>query len=433
LLSSARRLPGLRQRGVRNLRAWTPGLRLSTVAATVGARVGAGIFAFGASTIAARVLGLHGRGLLAVLIAVPGVIGTIGLLGLDTANLRFAGQSHSAFRQAVRRAVLFSLWAGTAMAAAWLIAGALWPPVRLGLNPSLALLAAALCPVSVLLSLLGTAEVGRGRTAVYNLVMAATMAAYLAGVVVLQLSEQLTVIACFVAYGASQLAGVGALLVLSSNRVNADGDSIPLRQYSGYALRAFLPNVVQFGMLRMDVPVIQVLAGTTAVALYAVALPFAEVLLLLPVAVGLVLFPQVTSGAVNMAAVGRIGVTVLAATAALAGGIAVAVPAIVPHLYGLRYQGSVAVIWCMLPGLVIFSAGRTTQIYLAGTDNLRPVIVASVAGLAAGLVALLVLVAGLGAVGAGIADSVGYAAFAVAILGGPRISACVSRIRLLGQ
>ena len=422
LLNCARCLPGLPRRGARSLRAWIPGLQLSTVAATVGARVGAGAFAFGASVIAARVLGPHGRGQLAVLIAVPGVIGTVGLLGLDTANLRFAGLSHSAFRQAVRRAVVFSLAAGTAMGAGWWTAGSLWPPVRLGLDPRLALLCAALCPASLLLSLLGTAEVGRGRTAVYNLVTAATAAVYLAGIVALQLTGPLTVIACFAAYATSLSLGAVALLALSTKRVHSDGGSVPLRQYSGYALRAFLPNVVQYGMLRMDVPVIQVLAGTTAVALYAVALPFAEVLLLLPVAVGLILFPQVTSGAVNRAAAGKIRVTVLVTTAALAGGIAVAIPVIVPHLYGPAYHGSVAVVWCMLPGLIIFSAARTTQTYLSGTDNLRPVVIASAAGLAAGLVTLLALVARLGAPGAGIADSAGYAVFAVTVLGGPRIS-----------
>lgn len=383
--------------------------------------MGASFFSFGASIIATRVLGPHGRGLLAVLIAVPGVIGIMGLLGLDTANLRFAGRSHSAFRQVVRRAVGFSATVGTAMGAGWWIAGSVWLPVRLGLGPGLALLCAALCPASLLFALLGTAEVGRGRTAVYNLVIAGTMAVYLIGVVVLQLRGQLSVVACFGAYGASQVLGIIALLVLSAKRVHPDGECVPVRQYGSYALRAYLPNVVQYGMLRMDVPVIQVLAGTTAVALYAVALPFAEALLLLPVAVGLVLFPQVTSGAVSMAAAGRIRVAVLATTLGLGIAIAAAIPVIVPRLYGSAFSGSVGVIWCMLPGLVMFSAARTTQTYLAGTDNLRPVVMASVAGVAAGLISLLALVTRFGAIGAGVADSAGYAAFAIFILAGRRM------------
>ena len=417
MFTSARTLSAQSWRAAQGLRARAvPGLRLGAVVQTVAARIGASIFSFGASIIAARELGLHGRGELAVLIAVPGVIGIMGLLGLDTANLRFAGQSHSAFRQVVRRALVFALVLGTAMAGAWWLAGLLWPLVRLGLDPRQALLSAALCPATLLLTLLGNAEIGRGRTAVYNVVIAGTMAVYLAGVVVLLVAHHLTVVGCFAVYGASQVLGIIAFLVLATKRVNDDGEGVPIRQYGSYALRAYLPNVVQYGMLRMDVPVIQVLAGTTAVALYTVALPFAEALLLLPLAVGLVLFPQVTSGAVNRAATKRIAVAVLITTTAFAAAIAAVTPIVVPALYGSPYRDSVAVVWAMLPGLIIFSAARTTQTYFSGTDNLRPVVMAAVAGVAAGLITLLALVFRFGAVGAGIADSAGYTAFAAIML-----------------
>ena len=149
-------------------------------------------------------------------------------------------------------------------------------------------------------------------------------------------------------------------------------------------------------MLRMDVPIIQGLAGTAAVAMYAVALPFAEALLLLPVTVGLVMFPQATSGTVGKTATTRIGLTVLAATTVLAAAVALAVPVAVPVLYGPAFHGSVAVIWAMLPGLAIFSIARTVQTYLTGTDDLKPVIIASAAGAVTGLVSLFALTGELG-------------------------------------
>ena len=326
--------------------------------------------------------------------------------------------SHTlAFRQIVHRALVFALGLGTAMAVAWWLAGLPWPLVRLGLDPRLALLSAALCPVILLSTLLGAAEIGRGRTAVYNLVTSGTMVVYLAGIVTLRLADHLTVVACFSVFGASQVLGAFALLVLATKRVHDDGAGVPMRQYGSYALRAYLPNLVQYGMIRMDVPVIQVLAGTTAVALYSVALPFAEALQLLPVSVGLVLFPQVTSGAVNRAATKRIAAAVMIATTAFAAAIAAATPLVIPVLYGSPYRDSVTVVWFMLPGLVIYSAARTTQTYLSATDNLRPVVMASVAGVIAGLIPLLALVFRFGAVGAGAANSVGYTAFAAIILG----------------
>ncbi len=409
-------LPALRFRLLLSL----DGIRLRTVASTVGARIGSSFLAFSAGVIAARELGLHGRATLALMIAVPAIFSVAGVLGLDNANARFAGRSHSAFRQVVRRSVIFSAVAGPAMAAAWWYAGSVWPAVRLGLDPRSALLSAALCPVSLLLTLLGTAEIGRGRVGVYNLVITVTAGAYLAGVVLLLALGRLTVIGCFGASAASQLLALVLLLVLTITKVHADGERIALRRYSSYAFRAYLPNVAQYGMLRMDIPVIQVLAGTTAVALYAVALPVAEILMLLPTAVALVMFPRVTSGAVDRAAADRIGNVVVAASALMAALIGLAAPVLIPAVYGTQYRGAVLVIWCMLPGLVFFSAGRTPQAYLAATDKLGLVIVATAAGVTAGLAGLLALTPRFSAAGAGAADSIGYLAFTAVVFGGLR-------------
>jgi O-antigen/teichoic acid export membrane protein/O-antigen ligase len=420
----------MRQRGWRSL---TPGISVAAVSSTIGIRLATTFLSFLAGIIAARELGEHGRGTLALLVAVPAAFSVVGVIGLDTANLRFAGRSHTAFLHIVRLAVLFSLVIGTAISGAWLLAGSRWPVVRFGLSPGLALLSAMLCPIVVLVTLLGAAEVGRGRIQVYNLVTAAAMAVYLAAIAVLSVTGPLTVVKCFLSYGTSQVLGVVAFLVLASDRMHGDGERVPLREYRSYSLRAYLPNIAQYGMLRMDVPVIQVLAGTTAVGLYAVALPFAEAMLLLPIAVSLVMFPRVTAGTLSRAATAQISRTVLAGTAALAGAVALAAPVIVPTVYGTPFRGSVAVIWCMLPGAIVFSAGRTVQTYLAATDRLRPVITASVGGIAAGFVSLIVLTPRFGAAGAGAADSVGYFAYAAVITGclrrdGPLIRATTSML-----
>jgi O-antigen/teichoic acid export membrane protein/O-antigen ligase len=388
------------------------------VGGTVGIQVIASVLTFGAGIITARGLGPQGRASLAVMIAVPALFRVVGVLGLDSANARFAGLSHSAFRQLVRRAVVFSAVAGTALAAAWWFAGSRWPVLLLGLSPRLALTSAALCPVSLLVTLLGGAEIGRGRVSVYNLATAATGVAYLVGVLLLLVVGHVTVAGCFAACAASQVLGVILLLALAAVRVHPDGERVRLRRYMGYALRAYPPNLGYYAMLRMDVPVIQVMAGTAAVALYAVALPLAECLLLIPAAVAVVIIPRVTSGAVDQQAANRIGRTVVAATAVLAAAVGLASPVFIPVVYGTPYRGSVAVVWCMLPGMVFFSIGRTKQAYFAATDRLRPGIVATLAGAAVGLACLTALTVRLGAIGAGVADSAGYLAFTVVLVGG---------------
>lgn len=401
-------LAGARRRARRPL---LPGIRLSAVGGTMGARAAASLLTFAAGVITARSLGPHGRAQLAVAVAVPGVFGVVGVLGFDNANARFAGRSHSAFRQAVWRSLVLSAAGGSVMAAGWYLAGGRWPGIRLGLDPRLAAISAALCPVSLLLTLLGAAEIGRGRIGLYNRVALLPAVGYLAGVALLLVTGRLTVAGCVLACAAGQLVAVIGLLAASATRVHDDGERVGLRRYGGYALRAYLPNLAQYGMLRMDVPLIQALAGTGAVALYAVALPVAEGVMLLPTAVALVIFPQVTAGALGRKAAARIGWAVVAATAVLAGAVAVAGPVLIPAVYGGAYRASVPVVWCMLPGLVLFSAGRTPQAYLAATDRLNRIIVATTAALVAGLVGLLVLTPRFGAAGAGAADSAGYLAF----------------------
>jgi O-antigen/teichoic acid export membrane protein/O-antigen ligase len=399
----------------------------------VGARIAAAVLGFGAAIVTARTLGPHGRAQLAVMVAVPALFSVVSVLGLDNANARFAGLSHSAFRQIFGRSVAFSTFAGTSMAAMWWLLGTVWPAALLGLGPRLALLSAALCPISLLQTLLGTAEIGRGRVGVYNFVTTATSAVYTVGVILLVASGKLSVAGAFIACGLGQLIGAISLLMLASQRVHADGEQIAMQRYCSYAARAYLPNLAQYGMLRIDLPIIQILAGTTAVAMYAVALPIGEVLLLFPTAVALAIFPRVTSGAVDRVAANRIGRTVFFAAAMLSAATALAVPIMIPKIYGVAYRGSIPVVWWMLPGLVMFSGGRTIQAYLAATDKLRLVIMATVAGVAACFAGLVFLSPRFGATGAAVADSSGYLAFTIVLFVGMnhRVRGRQLRTRLL--
>ncbi|WP_042386497.1 O-antigen ligase family protein [Streptacidiphilus melanogenes] len=400
------------------MRARLPGLSPGAVGGTVAARLLATAMSFAASVLSARGLGVHDRGVLAVMVSVPAVLSIVAVLGMDNANARFAGTSHTAFRWIVRGSLLFSLAAGSALPGLWLLLGRHWPALLLAVPFRLAVLSAALCPVTLLTTLIGTAEIGRGRVTTYNLTTLVPSACYLAGVAGLQAGGTLTVGNCFLCVLAGQLAGAVVLLFAATARVQPDGESVPLRLFGGFALKAYLPNLVHYGMLRLDVPVIQLLAGAGAVALYAVALPLAEGLALLPTAVALVLFPRVTSGAVDARAAGRIAGTMIVTTAVLALAAAVAVPVLIPALYGPPYAGASWVVWAMLPGMVLFAAGRSLQAYLAASDLLRPVIVATAAGAAAGIALLGMLTPRYGAVGAAAADSAGYLVFALLVLCG---------------
>jgi O-antigen/teichoic acid export membrane protein/O-antigen ligase len=413
----------------KSLRVRLPGVSPAAIGGTLATRVLATAMSFAAGVIAARALGVRGRATFAVMMSVPAVLSIVTLLGMDNANARFAGTSHTAFRQIVRWSVVFSLVPGSALAGLWLLLGHLWPVVLLGVPFRLALVVAAMCPMALLTTLLGMAEIGRGRVATYNLVSTVPAACYLVGVCGLGAAGALSPTSCFLSALAGQMICAGMLLIAATTRVHADGEPVSARTFGSFAIRTYLPNLVQYGMLRLDVPLIQMFAGATAVAVYAVALPLAEGLLLLPTAVGLVMFPAVTSGAVDARATARIARTVFAAAAASAAVAAAAAPVLIPAVYGQPYSGAVPVIWAMLPGLVLFSAGRSIQPYLAAVGLLRPVIAATVTGAMVNVALLVALTPHYAAVGAGAADSAGYLVFAVLLVLGVRLGVRARRCR----
>lgn len=413
----------------RSLRVRLPGVSPAAIGGTLATRVLATAMSFAAGVIAARDLGVQGRATFAVMISVPTVLSIVAVLGMDNANARFAGTSHTAFRQIVRWSVVFSLVPGSALAGLWLLVGRLWPVALLGVPFGSAVAAAVMCPVTLLTTLLGTAEIGRGRVRTYNLVSSVPAVCHLVGVCGLLAAGSLTPMSCFLSALAGQLLCAGTLLIAATARVHDDGEPVSARTFGSFAIKAYLPNLIHYGLLRLDVPVIQLLAGASAVAMYAVALPLAEAMFLLPSAVALVMFPAVTSGAVDARAAARIARTVFAAAAVSAAVAAALAPVLIPAVYGRPYFGAVHVIWAMLPGLVLFSMGRSLQAYLAAADLLRPVIAATVIGAIVNVVLLAVLTPRYAAVGAGAADSAGYLVFAVLIGRGARLGFRVRRRR----
>ncbi|MGN9813136.1 O-antigen ligase family protein [Micromonospora sp. BQ11] len=395
-----------------------PGLSglVGAAASTAAARVGSLLISLVAGVLSARALGPHDRGLLAVAIACSAVFSTLCAVGLDTANLRLAGRSTAAHRHTVRASLRYAVTLGSCVAAVWAVAGlTVAEPVRLGLDPLTFGITAALCPVVLLSALLGATEIGRGRAPAYNLVVVASLTTYLVGLAAVVAAGRTTPATVMAVYAAGQVVGLGALLVRSRSAVPVDGEPVADTEYRSSARRAYLPNLAQFGMIRTQVPVIQLLVGASAVGVYSVALALAEVLLIIPIAVSLVLVPTVANGAASWRSVARLGVRTLLLTAVGAGLLAAAGPTVVPLLYGHHFAPAVPVLWALLPGVAVFALARVAQSYLTAVDRPAATTVAAVTAALVGLGGMAVLVPRFGAVGAGLAGSAGYLVYAAVI------------------
>jgi O-antigen/teichoic acid export membrane protein len=201
-------------------------------------------------------------------------------------------------------------------------------------------------------------------------------------------------------------------LLLISWPTSWRSDAISAGAYARYALSTNASGVALLVLLKLDVPLIQTLAGSRQVGLYAVAVPMAESLLLLSTVIGVVLLPNSAAGLVDHRRAVSIAQLAMFAAALVALVLAVAAPLLVTTVFGDMYAGAVPLLWALLPGLVLLTAGRTLQTHLIANRAFRTPTAGALLALALCLVLELILIPRLGAMGAAVASSISYATFA---------------------
>lgn len=394
---------------MRRLYLGTGGLA-APVSQTLAFRLAGLAFSFAASIVTARLLGPTLRGELAVMTAIPGLLGAISLLGADNANLYFSGRSAVAHSRVVRFSLIHASVGGIGIVAAGLGAAALVPGIRLGLSEPAFAVALALTPVALLISLLGTAEAGRGRAPSVAALTAAGLGIWALSAAAIGVLGIQSVLLLFLAFFATQVA-VGIAILVRTDRP-AHADAFGWAQYASYALRTYLPGVALLLLLRVDVPAIQVLAGPREVGLYSIVLPMAESLMLISTAVNVVVLPGVADGSIDVHRALRVTHLAGAASVSAALLLGIAAPVLIPILFGAPFADAVPILWILLPGIIAFTVARSLQVYLLGSGRIAATALAAVTALAVCLCADIILVPTLGAIGAAIATTVAYIVFA---------------------
>lgn len=389
---------------------------VAQVGGVLGLRIVSLLASLVASILAARALGPALRGELAVMIALPALVAAVALLGLDMANMSFAGRTPTSHTTVARYSLAYAAIMGAGLVLAGLVGSSAFPAIRLGLDPAPFAAAIALTPMLLATALLSASEAGRGRAVRVAGATALATAGYAAAIVVVTALRLASPDALFIGFALSQVL-LGAFLLLSSapcGRSETPG-AVPLREYVAFGLRADLAAIAMLLLLRIDVPMIQLLAGPREVGVYATALPMAEALLLLPTAVTLFVAPRTARGQMDAEQAARVAAATLLLT--LAGGVvlAAAAPLVIPALFGQAFEAATPVLWVLLPGVVLLASSRILQVHLIAGGRFRFATFAAVAALAVCVVLELLLVPRLGAMGAAAASSVAYLVFAVAM------------------
>jgi O-antigen/teichoic acid export membrane protein len=394
-----------------------PGFR-SAARATFGTQLGIAALSFVNVLVVARELGPVGRGQLALLITISMLTSTLGLLGLDEANVNFGGRHPEHRRALATNSLVLSTVVGLFFAG--LLAGltAAFPVIG-GETPTtlrlLALIAIPMLILKVLLKFLLQADF-RFRAANAAWIMPPCLS--LVVNVALAIAGSLSVSLAFLTWVSAH--ALATLLLVAYVAIRSVGFGRPsarlARKALGFGGRSHAGRVMMLGNFRLDQWFVGAMAGPHELGLYSIAVAFSEVLFYLPTALTISQRPYLVRAARGEAArrAARAFRASLVVTAAAAVCVILLAPILCVTIFGSDFRGSIGDLRVLAAG-----AGGVLALKLLGnalTAQGRPGLATAGAAVAFAVTLGLdiALIPAYGGLGAAIASTVAYSAGGVA-------------------
>ena len=323
------------------------------------------------AAIVARWLGPDGQGLFAATGSWIAIAAMFGTLGLPAAVTAFAAADEGRTAALLANARFTGIVAGCATILVIASIGSALPAALGAVPLSLLLLAALALPFNFGSSQFQALLLGRQRVRAFNIMDAAERLFLLSGTLLLLpgLGQGVRgLIALTVALALVRHVVFQVLLRPDSRRFRPD---FPLlRRMTTFSAKAYVVSLLSFLVLRSDLVLINGMLGARATGLYSLAVSGADFLLILPGAIGTLLFPRV-------AAAGNEGSALFTAKvcrhAAFAVGLACLVTAVggfwaIRWIFGEAYLGSAVPLWVLLPGVWCMALQLILSNDLAGRD-----------------------------------------------------------------
>jgi O-antigen/teichoic acid export membrane protein len=180
-----------------------------------------------------------------------------------------------------------------------------------------------------------------------------------------------------------------------------------------FGWRVQIGRLIQMGNGRLDVLILSAFASLSTVGVYVVAQVVAELVMLVPTAIGFVAMPAIAQGRASGPDAGR---TVrLSGTLSLVGVgvVALGAPVLIFVGYGSDFAPALLPLYILLPGTWLFGAGNVMGDVFRGRG--RPGLPSVLAGIAIVVTVVLdlLLIPPFGAVGAAVASTCAYTVFGV--------------------
>ena len=250
------------------------------------------------AVVVARRLGPSGQGTFAVAYSLTLLLVQLGGVGMTTANPYFAARSPAQIPKIIANAFWLAAVLGLALGGAGILLKLAAPGVVEGLGWTPLLVTLAGVPGGLAALFLQSVLLGEGRMVAYNAVevgqAAVALAALAAGFVLadLRLTGTLAIL------GLGRYAAAAAYVVLLSRRSRISGrpDGALVRSMLSYGFRVYVAILVSFLVIRLDLLLVNAYLGRTEAGLYSIAATLADGMFVLPMVIGLNLFPRVARG-----------------------------------------------------------------------------------------------------------------------------------------
>jgi O-antigen/teichoic acid export membrane protein len=361
------------------------------------------------AAVIARRLGPSGQGTFAVAYSLALMLVQLGGLGLTTANPYFAARSPALIPRIIANAYWLATFLGLALGGVGALIKLVAPDVIEGLGWTPLLVTLAGVPGGLAALFLQSVLLGEGRMVTYNAVevgqAALTLTALVAGFAFfdLHLTGTLAIL------GAGRYAAVIAYSVLLARRSRIFGrpDTGLVRTMLTYGFRVYVALLVSFLVIRLDLLLVNAFLGRTEAGLYSVAATLADGMFVLPMVIGLNLFPRVARGDPTQASA-----EVFRSVAVLYGLVCLATVPVaglgIRAIFGSEFEGATSLYYWLLPG--IFSLGLLTILsqHFAGRGFPPAAMAIWFVGLALNLALNVAFLPGRGAWVAALTSSVTY-------------------------
>jgi O-antigen/teichoic acid export membrane protein len=391
-----------------------PRRRLSRdIAGIFSARVMWALMGMISGVILARQLGPHDRGILALVLLLPSTVVTIAKLGITQSTVYVINRRKFPVERVAGNVVELSLILGCASAVlVWLLRDGLLATVMRPVPVWALALALTRVPLLLLDNYLYGVMQATARFSLYNTRLVAGEALRLVLVVITVGILDGGLVAAVVLYTFVNTVVILSFLLAMRREIGFSFalDWSLLREQLAFGLKSWVQTIAAHLLLRIDLYMVSYFLGAAETAFYALALHLTEMVLEIPQAVGLVLFPRLASLPKNEVHLltARTCRRMILVTVPCAFALALLGPYVITLWYGAPYAPAGAPLPWAAVGVVMMSLYVIVTRDFTSRNRQQVNITAGVLALAANVTLNLFWIPAYGIVGAAAATAVSY-------------------------